>query len=84
MGRATNTHGKKRNTCIILMGRPEGKRPVELPRRRWEDSVKMNLRKIGWGGMDLMYLSQDRGQWRALVNTVMILRGSVKLWEILK
>jgi hypothetical protein len=44
--------GEKRNTCRILVGRPEGKRPLGRPRHRWVDSIKMDLREIGWGGMD--------------------------------
>jgi hypothetical protein len=55
----------------ILVGKPEEKRPLERPRCRWVDSVKMDLRVIGWGDMDWFDLAQDRGQWRALVNTVM-------------
>jgi hypothetical protein len=56
------------------VGKPEGKRPPERPRRRWEDNIKMDLREIGWGGMDWIDLAQDRDQWRALVNTVMNLQ----------
>jgi hypothetical protein len=63
--------GEKRNGYRILVGKPEGKRPLGRPRRRWEDNIRMNLREIGWGGMDWIDLSQDRDQWRALVNTVM-------------
>jgi hypothetical protein len=57
-----------------LVGKPEGKRPLGRPRRRWEDNIIMDLREIGWGGMDCIDLAQDRDQWRALVNTVMNLR----------
>jgi hypothetical protein len=56
------------------VGKPGGKRPLGRPRRRWEDNIKMNLREIGWGGMEWIYLAQDMDQWRALVNTVMNLR----------
>jgi hypothetical protein len=56
----------------ILVGKPEGKRP--LGRRRWVDNIKMDLREIGWNGVDWIDLAQDRDQWRALVNTVMNLR----------
>jgi hypothetical protein len=66
--------GEKRNAYRILVGKPEGKRPLGRPRRRWEDSIRMDLREIGWGGMDWIELAQDRDQWRALVNTVMNLR----------
>jgi hypothetical protein len=66
--------GEKRNACKILVGKPEGKRPLRRPRRRWEDNIRMDLRNIGWGDMDWIDLAQDRDQWRALVNTVMNLR----------
>jgi hypothetical protein len=66
--------GEKRNAYRILVGKPEGKRPLRRPRRRWEDNIKMDLREIGWGGMDWIDLAQDRDQWKALVNTVMDLR----------
>jgi hypothetical protein len=55
------------------MGNPEGKRPLGRPRRRWVD-IEMDLREIGWGGMDWIDLDQDKEQWMALVNTVMNLR----------
>jgi len=57
----------------VLVGKPEGKRPLGRPRRRWVDNIKMDLREVGRGG-DWMVLSQDRDRWRALVNTVMNLR----------
>jgi hypothetical protein len=66
--------GEKKNACRILVGKPERKKPLERPRRRWEDNIKMNLRDIECGGMYWIDLSQDRDQWRALVNTVMNLR----------
>jgi hypothetical protein len=61
----------KRNACRILVGKPEGKRPLG---RRWVNNIKMDLREIGWDGMDWIDLAQNRDQWRALVNTVMNLR----------
>jgi hypothetical protein len=66
--------GEKRNACRILVGKPKGKRPLGRPRRRWVDYIKMDLREIGWDGMDWIHLAQDRDLWRALVNTVMNLR----------
>jgi hypothetical protein len=63
--------------CIIfriLVGKPEGKRPLGRPRRRWVDNIKMDLREIGWDGEDWMAMAQERDQWRALVNTVLNLR----------
>jgi hypothetical protein len=65
---------EKRNAYRVLVGEPEGKRPLGRPRRRWEDNIRMDLREIGWGGMDWIDLAQERDQWRALMNTVMNLR----------
>jgi hypothetical protein len=56
------------------VGKPEGKRPLERSRRRWEDNIRMDLRVMGWGGTDWIDLAQDRVQWRALLNMVMILQ----------
>jgi hypothetical protein len=66
--------GEKRNAYRIVVGNPEGKRPLGRPRRRWVNNVKMGLREIGWDGMDWIDLAQDMDQWRALVNAVMSLR----------
>jgi hypothetical protein len=57
-----------------LVGSPEGKRPLGRPRRRWEDNIKLDVREIGIEGGNWIQLAQDRVQWRAFVNTVMILR----------
>jgi hypothetical protein len=62
---------EKRNAYRILVGKPEGKRPLERPRCRWVDNIKIDLREIGWVGMDWMDLNQDRDHWRAFINTVM-------------
>jgi hypothetical protein len=56
------------------VGKPEGKRPLGRPRRRWEDNIRMDLREIGSGSIELFDLAQDRDQWRALVNTIMNVR----------
>jgi len=61
-------------TRIVWVGRPEGKRPLWGPRRRWEENVKMNFQEVGCGGMDWIELAQDRVRWQALVNAVMNLR----------
>jgi hypothetical protein len=58
----------------ILVGRPEGRRPLGRPRRRWEDNIEIDLREIGFGGVDWILLAQDRDRWQAVVNTVMNLR----------
>jgi hypothetical protein len=74
MGGACSTNGEKRNAYRILMGTPEGKRPLGRPRRRRVDNIKMDLREIGWDGADWIDMTQDRDQWRAHVNTVLNLR----------
>jgi hypothetical protein len=66
--------GAMRNAYNILVGKLEGKRPIGRPRRRWDDNIRMDLREIGWEGVHWMHVSQDREQWRAVVNTVMNLR----------
>jgi hypothetical protein len=66
--------GAHRNAYRILVGKPEGKRPLGRQKHRWVDNIKINLREIVWDGMDWIDLAQDRDQWRALVNTVMNLR----------
>jgi hypothetical protein len=58
----------------VLVGKPEGKRPLGRPRRRWEDGIRMDLREIDLGGVDRIRLSQDRDRWRAVVSAVMNLR----------
>jgi hypothetical protein len=63
--------GEKRNAYRLLVGKPEGKRPLGRPRRRWVDNIKMDLLEVGWGGVDWIGLAQDRDKWRALVNAVM-------------
>jgi hypothetical protein len=60
-----------RNAYRILLGKPEGKKLLGRPRRRWVDNIKMDLREIGWDGVELIDMAQDRDQWRALVNTVL-------------
>jgi hypothetical protein len=66
--------GGGRKVYRVLVGKPEGKGPLERPRRRWEDWIKMDLREIGWGGVEWTHLGQDRDRWRAVVNAVMNLR----------
>jgi len=65
--------GEGRGVHRVLVGKPDGKRPLGRPRRRWEDNIKMDLQEVGGGG-DWMKFAQDRDKWRALVNTVMNLR----------
>jgi hypothetical protein len=66
--------GEVRGAYNILVGRPDGRRPLGRPRRRWEDNIKMDLREIVFGDVDWIRLAQDRDRWRTLVNTVMNLR----------
>jgi hypothetical protein len=63
--------GKSRGLYRVLAGKPEGKRPIGRPRRRWEDNIKMNLQEVGCDCMDWTDVVQDRDRWRALVNAVM-------------
>jgi hypothetical protein len=78
----TNPHHKNKlvmnckNAYRILVGKPEGKTPLRRLRRRWVDNIKIDVRKIGWGGGGWIDLAQNRGQWRALVNTVINFRFS--------
>jgi len=66
--------GERRGVYGILVGKPEGKRPLGRPMRRWEENIKMELQEVGCGGMDWIELAQDRDRWRTLVNAVMNLR----------
>jgi hypothetical protein len=60
MGRACSTNGEKRNAYRILVGKPEGTRPLGRPRRKWVNKIKMDLGELGWDGMDWIDLAQDR------------------------
>ena len=67
--------GEGRDVSRVLVGKPEGKRPLGRPRHRWEDNIKMDLQEVGCGGCgNWMELAQDRERWRALVSTVMNFR----------
>ena len=74
MGRTCGAHGGEEGHIRVLVGKPEGKKPLGRPRRRWEDNIKTGLQEVGCGGMDLFDLAEDRDRWRALVNAVMNLR----------
>jgi len=63
--------GEARGVYRVLVGKPEGWRPLGRPRPRWEDNIRMDLREVGWGCVDWMELAQDRDRWRALVSAVM-------------
>jgi hypothetical protein len=66
--------GEKRNAYRLLVGKPEGKRQLGRPGRRWVDNIRMDLGEVGWGDVDWIGLAQDRNRWRALVNSVLNLR----------
>jgi hypothetical protein len=68
--------GEKRGVYRVFVGKPEGKRPLGRPRRRWEDNIKVDLQEVVSRGLDWIKLAQDRDRWRALVNAVMNLRVS--------
>jgi hypothetical protein len=65
---------EKRHAYRLLVGKPYGKRPLRRPRRRWLDNIRMYLVEVGWGDVDWIGLAQDRGRWRALLNSVLNLR----------
>jgi hypothetical protein len=64
----------ERGVYRVLVGKPEGKRPLGRPRRRWKDNIKMDIREVGYGVMDWIGLARDRERWRALENATMNLR----------
>ena len=66
--------GERRGVYRVLVGKPEGKRPLGRPRRRWEDNIKMDIQEVGCKGVDWIELAQDMDRWRALVNAVMNFR----------
>ena len=59
---------------MVLVGKPEGKRPLRKPRRKWEDNIKIDIQEVGCGDMDLFDLAQDMDRWRALMNALINLR----------
>jgi hypothetical protein len=67
----------------ILVRKPEGRKPLRIPRRRWEDNIRLDLREIMWEDVDWIYLAQDRDQWRVLVNTAMNFRVLLKAGNVL-
>jgi hypothetical protein len=74
MGRSCGEKGEKRNAYRLFVGKPDGKRPLGRPRRRWMDNIWMDIAEVGWGDVDWIGLVQDRNRWRARVNSVSNLR----------
>ena len=74
MGGACSAYGERRGVYRVLVGKPDGKRPLGSPSRRWEDNIKVDLQEVGCGGMDWIELAHDKDEWWALVNAVMNLR----------
>jgi hypothetical protein len=74
MNSACSAYGGRRGIYRVLVGKPEGKRPLGIPRHRWEYDIKMDLKEVGCGGMEWIELAQDRDMWRTLVNVVMTVR----------
>jgi hypothetical protein len=64
-------HGEKRKAYRLLVGKPEGKRPLERPRHRWVDNIRIDHGDVGWGDVDWIDLAKDRNRWRAHVNSVL-------------
>jgi len=83
MGGACSTMGEMRGVYRVLVEKPEGKRPIERHRSRWDDDIKMDLQEVGCGGVDWIDLAHYRDRWRAVVNAVMNLRGSIKCEDFL-
>ena len=71
MDGACGTYEKGRGLYVVLVRRPEGKRPLGRPRHRWEDNIKMDLQEVGCVGLDWIELAHDRDRWQALVSAVM-------------
>jgi hypothetical protein len=74
MGGLCSSDVEGRGVYTVLVGKPEGKRPLGRPRCKWEDNIKMDIQEVGCGGMDWIELAQDMNRWRALVNAVMNFR----------
>jgi hypothetical protein len=75
MGGACSTNGEKRIAYrLLVVGKPEGRRPLGRPRRSWLDNIRMDLVEVGWSDVDWIGLARDRDRWRALVNSVLNLQ----------
>jgi hypothetical protein len=76
--------GEKRNTYGLLVGKPEGKRPLGRPRHRWLDNIRMDLGEVGWGNVDWIGLAQDRNRWESSCEFGIEPSGSMKCWETIE
>jgi hypothetical protein len=74
MGGACSTYGENIGVYRVLVGKPEGNKPLGRPRRRWEENIKIDLQEVGSSGMERIDVAQDRDRWWALLNAVMNLR----------
>jgi hypothetical protein len=81
MGGACSTNGEKRNAYRLLVGKPEGRRPLGRSRRRWVDNIRMDLVEVGWGDVDWIGVTQNRNKWRALVNSVLNVSWKTIEWR---
>jgi hypothetical protein len=84
MGGAYSTNGEKRNAYRILVGTPNGKRQLRRPRRRFVNNIKIDLREIGWDGVEWIDMAQDRDQWGCSCEHGIEPSGSIKCWEVLE
>jgi hypothetical protein len=84
MGSACNTNGDRRNAYRLLVRKSDGKRAVGRSRYKYVDNIKMDLKDIGWGFTDLICLAQDRGNWRAVLNTVMNIQVPINAGKLLR
>jgi hypothetical protein len=84
MGGACSMNRKNRNAYKLLVGKPEGKRPLERSSCKWVDYIKMDLREVKWGGVDWIYMSRNTKNWGDLVNLVLNLRVSIQCWETIE
>jgi hypothetical protein len=75
--------GERRGACSVLLGKPAGKRPLVRPRHRWKGRIRMDIQRVGCGGMDWIDLARDRYRWRALIKVVNEPSGSIQCEELL-
>jgi hypothetical protein len=85
MGMPCSTNGEKKNTYRLLVGKPEGKRPLGRSRRRWADNIRMDLGEVGWGDVDWIGLAKDRNRWmESSCEFGIEPSGSMKCWQTIE